>query len=401
MSTTQLPSEAPRVAAPVPSAAPPATPAAAPARRPARLSAKALVWRALRRSLGPEHFTALHAFWWLQRRAEWRAPVPLAFKLKAWRRGFYVRHAAIYDPAGFERGEYVSDYARDYRCAHINPIPPLFNHKLLLRRILADRGFAQPETVAMVGRGEIVADPLGSARRIGWDELEAILLADGGRFIAKPQVGAFGHGVVLLETQDGRLVLRKGKRTRPLDLRRDIRPVSLVERALVQHPFWQALSPYSVNTIRVLTLWTPGEPEPFIGRAIQRIGTEATLPTDNWSGGSVCCAVDLATGRLGPGRVYRFESKYEDRLYPTHPDTGAPIAGQLLPDWEGIKAVVLDAARSLPYANYVGWDVAIRDDGTPTFIEGNHNTGVKMLQVFDGLLADPAIRRFYEVCGVV
>lgn len=405
MSTTDAPaapqaaSGAPAATTSVPGRA--ATAAARPARTGGRRTLRGSAWTALQRALGPERFEALHALWWLQRASEWKAPLPLGFKLRMWRRGFYARHAAIYDPAGVARGEYVSDYARDYRCNFINPVPPIFNHKLILRRILADRGFAQAETVAMITRGDVIADPLGAGTRITYPALEQMLLADGGRFVAKPQVGAFGQGVVLLETQEGRLVLRKGKRTRPLHLTRDLRPVSLVERAIEQHPFWQALSPYSLNTLRILTLWTPGEPEPFIARAIQRIGTEVTLPTDNWSGGSVCVPVDLASGRLGPGRVYRFESAYEDRPYTHHPDTGAPIAGLVLPDWERIKAVVLDAARALPYANYIGWDVGIDPAGTPVFIEGNHNTGVKMLQAHEGLLVDPAIRRFYEACGVV
>jgi hypothetical protein len=382
-------------------ARPAAPPAATPARRPPRPSLRGFAWRQLTRALGPGRFEELHALWWLARRSEWKAPLPLGFKLKVWRRGFYARHAAIYDPAGLARGEYVSDYARDYRCAKINPVPPLFNHKLILRRILADRGFAQPETVAMVAKGEIVADPLGAGRRVSAAELEARMIADGGRYICKPQVGAFGSGVVLLEVRDGALVTRRGRTVRPFSLARDARPVSLIERAIEQHPFWQALSPYSVNTLRMLTLWTPGDAEPFIGRVLQRVGTEATLPTDNWSGGGVCVPVDLETGRLGAGRVYRFESDREDRPYPRHPDTDAPIEGLVLPGWSRIKDVVLAAARSLPYANYIGWDVAVAPDGTPVFIEGNHNTGVKMMQAHGGLLVDPAIRRFYEVCGVV
>jgi len=385
-----------RPADPAPSA-PPAAPTPGP--RGALGAARA----ALVGVVGAERYRALHTFRWAAaRRGEWAAPLPLGFKLAAWRQGFHSRYAAIYDPEGLARGEYVSDYLRDNRCAFINPVPPLFNHKLILRRILADRGgFAQPETIALVSRREIIEDPMGDARRVSAAALEERLVGEGGRYIMKPQVGAFGTSVVLLEVRDGRLVARRGRSVRPFSVARHARPVSMIERAVEAHPFWHALSPASVNTLRILALWTPGDPEPFIARAIQRIGTEETLPTDNWSGGGVCVPVDLTTGHLGTGRVYRFESDYEDRPYTHHPDTNAPITGLVLPGWEHIKAVVLAATRSLPYANYIGWDVAVTPDGTPVFIEGNHNTGVKMLQAHSGLLADPAIRRFYKVCGVI
>jgi hypothetical protein len=334
--------------------------------------------------------------------AERRAPLPYAFKLWAWRRGFKARHAAIYDRAGVEAGEYLSDYAQMYPCDRLNPIPALFDHKLLLRRLLADRGFAQPETPALVTDQGVVVDPLGEARQVGVAELEARLLADGGRFIVKPQDGRFGARIVMVETQGGALVMRQGRNTRPFAAARDMRPVSLVERAVEQHAFWQALSPYSLNTMRILTLWTPGDAEPFVARAVQRIGTEETFPTDNWSGGSVCARVDLTTGELGSGRISPDDKgARQDRPYTHHPDTGAPITGLVLPHWERIRAVALEAARALPYARYIGWDIAVDAAGTPVIIEGNHNTQVRMLQAHGGLLAEPAIRRFYEACGVL
>lgn len=374
-------------------------PAAAPSPRPRSL--KRLARNAVARALGDERYTEFHAFRWLAtRRDERRAPQPLGFKVAAWRQGFHAGHLAVYDPAGVARGEYLTDYARHHRCEHINPLPALFNNKLLLQRLLADRGIAQSELIALVSRREIVADPLGDARRVEAAELEGRLLAEGGRYIVKPQIGSFGSEVLLVEARDGRLVARKGRATRPFALR-GVRPVSLVERAVEQHAFWQALSPYSVNTMRILTMWTPGDSDPFVARAVQRVGTEDTLPTDNWSGGGVCARVDLDTGELGVGRVNPSQSGRKDLPYTHHPDTGAPITGLVLPYWGRIKCAVLAAARSLPYANYVGWDVAVDASGTPLVIEGNSNTSVDLLQVHGGLLVDPAIRRFYEVCGVI
>jgi hypothetical protein len=356
-------------------------------------------------AVGERRFQELRQAYWLAARTEERkAALPLGYKLWAWRRGFESKNVAIYDRARIEAGDYIDDYTRLFRCIKINPFPALFDQKLLLRRVLADRGFAQPETLAMVTAHDVVLDPLGARaapRRTTLDRLEAHLVADGGRFISKPENGTFGIGISLLETRDGRLVTRRGTEVRPYDTRRDARPVTLVERAIEQHAFWQELSPYSANTLRILTMWTPGDAEPFIARAAQRIGTEETFPTDNWSGGGVGITVDVATGRLGTGRVNPYDSPFEDKPYTHHPRTGVPFTGLVLPHWERIRDEVLAAARALPFAYYVGWDVAVDRDGTPVFVEGNNNTGVKMLQSHSGLLADPAIRRFYERVGVV
>jgi hypothetical protein len=48
-----------------------------------------------------------------------------------------------------------------------------------------------------------------------------------------------------------------------------------------------------------------------------------------------------------------------------------------------------------------GWDVLVRADGTPVLLEANGNSDVNLLQVHGGLLADPAVRRFYERVGAV
>lgn len=357
----------------------------------------------IRRVVGPDAFVSARSLYRLTTQSELQAPHPIGFKLWAWRRGFQARHAALYDRQGIEAGHYLTDYAHLYRCHDLNPIPSLFSDKLLLRQILADRGFAQPETLAVVTRHGIIANPLGAPEHLTAAQLQERLVAEGGRFIVKPQDGRFGRQISLVECgTDGRLVTRRGRSVVPFDMRRDAPPVSLVERGVEQHEFWNELSPYSVNTIRLLTMWTPGEPEPFIGCAVQRIGTAETLPTDNWAGGSICAPIDLATGLLGVGRMSPDDAKSRDcRPYTHHPDTGLEIAGRTLPDWARIKEVALAAARSLPYARYVGWDIAVGRDGTPVIIEGNNNSSVDLLQVHGGLLTDATVRRFYEACGVL
>jgi plasmid stabilization system protein ParE len=368
---------------------------------PRRARGGGVVRSALSRVLTAEQFASLRSMYKIVTRKELKAAMPLDLKLRAWRRGFRASSVALYGIENVESGLYVSDYERVWRGPDINPIPALFVHKLLLRQILADRGFAQPETLALVVKGGIIADPLGAGHYVDAAELERRLVAAGGRYIWKLEDGSKGSGIELLEVRDGALVGLRGEATRPFRIPSTVRRGHLIERVVEQHPFWAAFSPHSVNTIRILTLWTPGDAEPFVARAVQRMGTRATLPTDNWSGGGICAPVELETGRLGAGRVNPFKSGREDRRYAQHPETGTQIEGAVLPGWREIREATLAAARALPYAPYIGWDMAVDPDGRPVVIEGNKNTDVDLLQVHGGLLTEPAIRRFYETSGVI
>jgi hypothetical protein len=182
--------------------------------------------------------------------------------------------------------------------------------------------------------------------------------------------------------------------------RRDVSGV-LIERRLRQGAFWRTLFPESANTIRLLTLWTLGEPAPFVARAVQRIGTADTVPTDNWSGGGISAPVDLESGTLGDGRMHPLKGKRPEQRFTSHPDTGTRIAGAVLPHWEGVVDAVLRAAASLPFNRMAGWDVLVDSEGVPVILEANGNSDVNLLQVHGGLLAERRIRRFYESYGVL
>jgi hypothetical protein len=175
----------------------------------------------------------------------------------------------------------------------------------------------------------------------------------------------------------------------------------LIERRLQQGDFWRGLFPDSANTLRIQTLWTPGEPAPFVARAVQRIGTADTVPTDNWSGGGISAPVELATGQLGEGRMHPLKGKRREQRFTHHPDTGAPIAGAVLPGWERVLDVVLRAAASVPFNRMAGWDVLVDREGEPVILEANGNSDVNLLQVHGGLLTDPRIRQFYQTVGVL
>lgn len=358
--------------------------------------------RALAQSLVRPHvWAAARSVYRLARGSELRAPFSLRHKLKWWPRGFRADTAAVYDFDRNDWRDYVSDYDRVFRCVDINPARAFFDQKLMLRAFLQARGFPQTETVAVVDRGCALLDPLSDRpRAVSSHELERRLIDDGGPFVVKPEGRGRGTNVCLVTVRDGALVRRRGREVRPFSAS-ECGPAAIVERKIEQGAFWRSLSPLSVNTIRVLTMWTPGDPEPFIGCAVQRIGTADTMPTDNWSGGGICARVDVATGRMGAGRMHPLKGGRAQTTYAAHPDSGARIEGGVLPHWDTVCDTVLRAARSLPTNRYIGWDVFVDEHGRAIIGEGSANTDVNLLQVHGGLLADPAVRRFYEACGVL
>ena len=360
---------------------------------------KGRLTRSLRAALGPRGYALL-------RRAQWAAVTELrdprftwSEKLWAWRRGFLADSVALFELTEDTWRDYLSDYARENRAVLANGLPQLFDNKLALRTLLLQHGFPQAETFALIGRADAQLRPLHpEARIVPLNELEDAMRVDGGPFIVKPQDSGFGHGVALVETRDGVLVRRRGQDVRPYRVVPS-KTSTLVERAVPQHAFWRTLFPESANTMRLLTMWTPGEPAPFIAAAGQRIGASDTAPTDNFAGGGMAAAIDLDTGRLGQA-VRRTSSARPERLT-HHPESGARIAGIELPHWDRIRQTVLRAATILGVARYVGWDVLVDESGAPVIIEGNSNTGVHILQLGGGLLKNPAARRFYEASGVV
>jgi hypothetical protein len=384
----------------------PELPASGRAARPGSRRVANALRSALRRALGAEAYHRARVVFRLARGDELRAPFPLRSRLHAWAHGFLAEHAAMYERScdDFARGDrhaYLTDYAHLYRCRSLNPDRALFDRKLLLRAMLMHRGVAQPETVALIASGRVLLYPLRpDGRYVDGPALERWLIHDGGRFILKPHAGTRGVGVFQLERRAGLLVRRRGSEVTPFRLA-DCRAVALIERLVEQGEFWQTLSPSSANSIRVLTMWTPGDDAPFVAFALQRIGTSGTAPTDSWSGGGVGAAVDLTTGRLGVGRLHPLKCGELPSRCTHHPETGAPIEGAVVPYWGDVCAAALRAAASLPLNCYVGWDVLVDRAGTPVILEGNANTDINGLQVHGGLLAKPQTRRFYEAFGVV
>ncbi len=183
--------------------------------------------------------------------------------------------------------------------------------------------------------------------------------------IVKPNDGTGGKGVEKLALKDFSSVEELYNK-----LRED--NVGVVEEVLEQHPELNALNPYSINTLRIVTI--RNDTGGHILYAHLRIGNGGR-PVDNLHSGGMFAPVDLDTGRI----QYPAYDK-DRRTYEKHPMTGVAIEGLLIPLWEQAKELCQKASEVIPQMRYVGWDVAVTPKG-PVLVEGNNLPGYDILQM--------------------
>ena len=86
----------------------------------------------------------------------------------------------------------------------------------------------------------------------------------------------------------------------------------------------------------------------------------------------------------------------DQREYAQHPDTGAPIAGSRVPNWQAVRDVALEGARLFPECALIGWDIAPVDSGA-VIVEVNVTPDLMLPQLADckGIL-DDTFRSFLD-----
>lgn len=166
----------------------------------------------------------------------------------------------------------------------------------------------------------------------------------------------------------------------------------LIEECIIQHPIMAEFNPYSVNTYRICTILTDGEPHVLYFYV--RVGSGKRV-VDNLHSGGITCPVDPETGII----QYPGYSAYmgERKTYLEHPETHHPFVGFELPMVHESVQLAFEAAKSLPQVGYVGWDIAVTEQG-PVLIEGNPFPGHDLLQLPphapDGIGVLPFFRKY-------
>ena len=138
----------------------------------------------------------------------------------------------------------------------------------------------------------------------------------------------------------------------------------LVEEYVKQHHDLNNLYSGSVNTLRIITFL---DKKVHILKAIIKFGTTGQI--DNHVAGGMYTFLDKNGCVLYPA--------CDDfgHVYYKHPVTDANIVGFKVPYFKEALQLVKKAGKIVPQIRYVGWDVAITENG-PVIIEGNEYCGL-------------------------
>lgn len=121
----------------------------------------------------------------------------------------------------------------------------------------------------------------------------------------------------------------------------------------------------SLNTFRIYTM-IDGKGDVHILKAKYRAGTGDAI-TDT-AAGCIAYPISIEHGVIeGPGINEVLNSKN----YFYHPGCDRIMVGMKIPMWNRVLEVVTEAAKKIPQIRYIGWDIAITNDGVE-LIEGNH-----------------------------
>ncbi len=196
------------------------------------------------------------------------------------------------------------------------------------------------------------------------DEVKlSAFIKDKKMFFAKPNVGECGKGIERLKPEDYKDVSSLYQYIKNKNF-------GVLEEAIEQHDALSALYPFAVNTLRIVTLVAKNTPHCIYavvkaGNTVQ--GSESFV--DNLESGGVCAPLDPKTGKItGVGHTSLLIN------YTHHPYSGIEFIGYPIPFVPEAVELCLRAAMEIPEIRYVGWDVAITQNG-PVIVEGNCHPG--------------------------
>lgn len=290
--------------------------------------------------------------------------------------GYTADQWMLYDFDNNDRREYLSEFDW-YRSRYINePFDFVCNNKIAFAEILKQY-VRVPESYMIKNKGRLSSF---TSETMEYEDAYE-LLKKKGRYFFKPYGKGKGTGVVIMSYDEEQGV--------PMI---DFRPVShddfisylrdrddwFLSEAMKQHKYLDEIYDKTVNTIRFITLKDPSTGKFKVFFAVQRIGTSETVPVDNGSRGGLVANIDLDTGVLSEARCL-----WNRNSYKVHPDSGKPIEGVRIPNWQELKQDMLRLANRLPYMSFIAWDILITPEGH-CIIEANTSSGVNIIQLWGG-----------------
>jgi hypothetical protein len=255
----------------------------------------------------------------------------------------------------------------------------VLNDKNLMELVFRSLHIPQPETVFKLIRNRLFTKEL---KEIAHDAMEGMLKNCKYRKIfLKPVDGDGGHGIFIFHRNDmGEYIPNNGTVLDTCFLQRIGSEKDYIAQAGVEQTReLMEIYPCSVNTFRLVTENKDGMVRSLC--AILRMGRDGR-EVDNASQDGLFIRIDMDTGELGD---WAYNEIME--CFSHHPDTNIPFQGRCIPRWSDIKAFVETCAGKLSQFTYLGWDIALEEEG-PLALEVNRSFGLDLLQIALGGLRE-------------
>jgi hypothetical protein len=138
----------------------------------------------------------------------------------------------------------------------------------------------------------------------------------------------------------------------------------IVQRAIIQHPFFSQFNSHGLNTIRLYTYRSVRTDDVHVLNAALRMGRRGSL--DNETAGGIVCYLN-PNGELNSFALDKYACKFQ-----SHPDTKIEFGTHLtVPCFAELKSLACRLADRVPFAHLVGWDFAMDESGNWRCIELN------------------------------
>ena len=252
----------------------------------------------------------------------------------------------------------------------LNPrrLYPRVDDKVLTKELALDAGMAVPELYGIVSNQ-------GEAGDFG------TIVADHDSFVIKPAQGSGGDGILVVTGRSQRkrnaYRLSNGVLISAAEIAHHIsnivggqyslsgnRDKALIEYCVRFDPVFAEVSYQGVPDIRVIVY------RGYPAMAMVRLPTRASDGKANLHQGAVGAGVDMSSGETLTGVL-------DNDVVDEHPDTGALVAGLLIPQWDFI---LQSAARGYEVTDlgYLGVDMVIDRDLGPLILEMNARPGLNI-----------------------
>jgi alpha-L-glutamate ligase-like protein len=242
---------------------------------------------------------------------------------------------------------------------------PLVDDKLQTKQIALKGGLSVPELYGVV-ESEYQVRHLDH------------LLRPHSEFAIKPSRGSGGEGILVVVARekelyrkiDGELISLKEIRYHLFNIISGIYSLggqpdrAMIERRVRFDPQFEAVSYQGVPDIRVIV---------FLGVPVMsmvRLPTRLSGGKANLHQGAIGAGIDIASGTT-------LTAVWRDKIITEHPDTGNPVTGVKIPNWDALLAL---AARcyGLTGLGYVGVDLVLDKDKGPLILELNARPGLSI-----------------------